>query len=110
LARLAVGDRISHSLLRYSKQAQCGVVADPAQVPFGCERYLDAVLLFDFETVRVESASETYVAQCAGVEVVRQPTDTVDQPESPPLKHGHRLLGGDFLNVPSPPFQVAHRD
>jgi|RhiMetdeSRZDD1v2_1073273.scaffolds.fasta_scaffold434738_2 hypothetical protein len=110
MARLAVRGGIPHRFLRYSKQTQRRLVADAAQVAFGSESYVDAVLLFDFKTVRVEGASETDMAQCAGMQVMRQTADTVDQPEGAALKYGQRFLGGDLLNVASPPFQVAHRD
>jgi hypothetical protein len=110
LARLAVCDGIPRRFLRDSEQTQRAVIADPAQFAFGHEPCLDAVLLFDFETVRVEGASQTDMAKCARVQVMRQTADAVDKPEGPALKYGQRFLGGDLLNVPSPPFQVAHRD
>jgi hypothetical protein len=110
MARLAVRGGIPHRFLRYSEQTQRRLVADAAQVAFGREGDLDAVLLFDFKTVRVEGASEPDMAQCAGMQVMRQAADTVDQPEGTPLKCGQRFLGGDLLDVASPPFQVAHRD
>jgi hypothetical protein len=110
MVRLAMRGGIPHRFLRYSEQAQGRLVADAAQVAFGCEGHIDAVLLFDFETVRVEGASKTDMPQCAGVQFMRQTADTVGHPESAALKCGQRFLGGDLLNVPSPPFQVAHRD
>ena len=110
MARLAVRGGIPHRFLRYSKQTQRRLIADAAQVAFGSESHFDAVLLFDFKTVRVEGATETDMAQCAWVQVMRETADTVDQPEGPALKYGQRFLGGDLLNVASPPFQVAHRD
>jgi hypothetical protein len=110
MACFAVRGGIPHCFLRYSEQTQRSVIADAAQISFASERHLDAVLLFDFKTVRVESASETDMAQCARVQVMRETADTVDQPEGAPLKCGQGLLGGDLLNIASPPFQVAHRD
>ena len=58
----AVCDSIPHRFLRYSKHTQRGLITDSAQVAFGCDRYLDAVLMFDFKTVSVEGASETDMA------------------------------------------------
>jgi hypothetical protein len=110
VARLAMCDGISHRFLRYSEHTQRRLIADAAQVAFGREGHLDAVLLFDFETVRVEGAGETDMAQRAGMQVMRQTADTVDQPEGAALKCGQRFLGGHLLHVASPPFQVAHRD
>ena len=110
MARLAVCSGIPHRFLRDSEQTQRRLIADAAQVAFGRESYVDAVLLLDFKTVRVEGAGETDMAQCAGMQVMRETADTVDQPEGPALKCGQRFLGGDLLNVASPPFQVAHRD
>ena len=110
MARLAICDGISHRFLRYSEQTQRRLIADAAQVAFGREGDLDVVLVFDFETVRVEGASETNMTQGAGVQVVRQTADTVDQPERTTLKCGQRFLGGHLLHVASPPFQAAHRD
>lgn len=110
MARFAVCGGIPHRFLRYSEQTQRRLIAHAAQVAFGSESHLDAVLPFDFKTVRVEGASETDMAQCARVQVMRETADTVDQPEGPALKCGQRFLGGDLLNVASPPFQVAHRD
>jgi hypothetical protein len=110
MARFAVCGGIPHRFLRDSEQTQRRLIADAAQVAFGRESHLDAVLPFDFKTVRVEGASETEMAQCARVQVMRETADTVDQPEGPALKCGQRFLGSDLLNVASPPFQVAHRD
>ena len=110
MARFAVRGGIPHRFLRDSEQTQRSLIADAAQVPLASESHFDAVLLFDFKTVRVEGASETDMAQCARVQVMRETADTVDQPEGAALKCGQGFLGGDLLNVASPPFQVAHRD
>jgi hypothetical protein len=110
MARLAVCGGISHRFLRDSEQTQRRLIADAAQVAFGSDGYLDAVLVFDFKTVRVEGASETDMAQCARVQVMRETADTVDQPKGTALKYRQRFLGGDLLNVAPRSFQVAHRD
>jgi hypothetical protein len=110
MARLAVRGGIPHRFLRYSEQTQRRFIADAAQVAFASESRFDAVLLFDFKTVCVEGASETDMAQCARVQVMRETADTVDQPEGPALKCGQRFLGGDLLDVASPPLEVTHRD
>ena len=70
MARPAVCDGIPHGFLRYSEQAKRRFIADAAQIALGCAGHLDAVLLFDFETVRVEGASKTHMPQGGGVQVV----------------------------------------
>jgi hypothetical protein len=107
---LAVCGGIPHGFLRYSEQAQRRFMADAAQLAFGSAGHLNAVLLLDLETVRVEGAGETHMPQCSGVQVVRQPADSVHQPERTALKYGQRLLRCHVLNAASPSFEVAHRD
>ena len=110
MARLAVCDGIPHGFLRNSEQAKRRFIADAAQLALGFAGHLDAVLLFDFETVRVEGASKTHMPQRGGVQVVRESADTIHQPERTALQYGQRLLRSNVLNAAAPPFEIAHRD
>jgi len=109
-ARIAVGGRVPQGLLRYSKQAQCRIVADVTKVAFRRERHLSVVLLLDFDAVRLQGASEADVPQGAGVQVMRQTPNAFDQTERATLKRRQHLLGRRVLNVAAPAFESADGD